>query len=93
MMHLIEILTALTLGGGLLAGGFKAMSKLTRLVDAVESLSEAMHAVVGQVGDHETRLTRIEDRFADLHDDVRAGRKGVDGTGARAPRRTPKTLL
>ena len=61
MAHLIEILTALFLGGSVVGGGFRAMAKLTRLVDAIEHLSASMEHVVGQIGDHENRLTRLED--------------------------------
>jgi len=62
--HLIEVLTALVLGGTVVAGGFRAMAKLTRLVDAIEHLSASMETVVGQIGEHETRLTRLEDTNA-----------------------------
>lgn len=92
MTHLIDILTALVLCISIIGGGIRAISKLTRIADSVERLSQSMEHVVVQVGDQETRLTRIEDRFADLHNDVRAGRKGADGSGVRTPRRTPKTL-
>jgi len=60
--HLIEILTAIVLGGSIIAGGFKAMAKLTRLVDAVEGLNESMGTVVGQIGDHERRIGKLEDQ-------------------------------
>ena len=62
MTHLIEILTAIVLGGSIIAGGFKAMAKLTRLVDAVEGLNESMGTVVGQIGDHERRIGKLEDQ-------------------------------
>jgi len=64
MTHLIEILTAVFLGGSIIAGGFKAMSKLTRLVDAVEHLSASMENVAGQIGDHEQRIGKLEDARA-----------------------------
>jgi len=60
MTHLIEILTALALGGSVVGGGFKAMAKLTRLVDAVERLSASMEHVSEQIGAHEQRLIRLE---------------------------------
>ena len=89
MTHLIEILTAIVLCGSIIGGGIQAIAKLTKIADSVERLSASMEHVVLQIGDHETRLTRVEDRFADLHDDVRAGRKGVDSSGATGrPRRT-----
>ena len=87
MTHLIEILTAIVLSGSIIGGGIQAIAKLTKIADSVERLSASMEHVVLQIGDHETRLTRVEDRFADLHDDVRAGRKGVDSSGAAAPKR------
>lgn len=34
----------------------------------------------GTLTDHERRITRVEDRAALLHDDVRAGRKGMDAS-------------
>ena len=87
----VEILTAIVLGGSVIGGGFKAMARLTRIADGVERLSESMEHVVQQIGDHEMRLTRVEDRFADLHDDVRAGRKGIDASGVtgRAASKSP----
>ncbi len=91
MTHLIEILTALVLGGSILAGIVRTVAMLTRIADSVERLSTSVEHVVGQIGDHETRLTRVEDRLADLHDDVRAGRKGADSSNTR-PRRASKTL-
>jgi hypothetical protein len=87
MTHLIEILTAIVLSGTIIGGEIKAISKLTKIADSVERLSASMEHVVVQIGDHETRLTRVEDRFADLHDDVRAGRKGADSSAVAAPRR------
>jgi hypothetical protein len=60
MAHLIEVLTSLVLGGSVITGGFKAIAKLTRLVDAVEQLSESMKTVAGQVGDHEKRISVLE---------------------------------
>jgi hypothetical protein len=80
--HLIEILTALVLSGSVIGGGIKAISKLTRIADSVERLSRSMEHVVTQIGEHETRLTRMEDKFQDLHDDVRAGRRGHDASRA-----------
>lgn len=60
MTHLVEILTALVLGGGVLGSGFRAISRLTRLVDAVEGLGESMKMVARQIGDHEKRIDRLE---------------------------------
>jgi len=91
MTHLVDILTALVLGLSLIGGGIRVVSKLTRIADGVDRLSVSMEHVVTQIGDHETRMTRIEDRFADLHDDVRAGRKGADSSNT-PPRRSSKTL-
>ena len=91
LTHLIEILTAIVLSISIIGGGIQAIAKLTKIADSVERLSASMEHVVLQIGDHETRLTRVEDRFADLHDDVRAGRKGADSSNTR-PRRASKTL-
>lgn len=90
MNHLIEILTALVLSGSIIGGGIQAIAKLTKIADSVERLSASMEHVVLQIGDHETRMTRIEDRFADLHDDVRAGRKGEDSSNT-VPKSRPRT--
>lgn len=60
MAHMINVLTALTLGGGVIGGGIKAMAKLTRLVDAVEHLTGSMERAVGQLGDHESRIKDLE---------------------------------
>jgi len=62
MTHLIEILTALALGGSIVGGGFRAMTKLTRLVDAIEHLSASMEQVVRTIGKHEKRIGRLERR-------------------------------
>lgn len=59
-MSIVDILTAVVLAGSIVGGGFRAMSKLTRLVDAVERLSSSMETVVGQIGDHERRITGLE---------------------------------
>ena len=58
--HLVEVLTALALGGSVVGGGVRALAKLTRLVDAVERLSASMEHVVSQIGEHEKRLAVIE---------------------------------
>ena len=51
---------------------------------ATEKLSGAFERFSEQtdnkIADHEQRITRVEDRFADLHDDVRAGRRGQDAS-------------
>ena len=60
MATIVETLTAIMLGGAIIAGGFKAMAKLTRLVDAIERLSGSMEHVVGEIGDHEKRITSLE---------------------------------
>jgi len=60
MAHLIDVLTALVLGVSLIGGGVKVVSKLTRIADAVDRLSGSMEHVVEQVGNHETRLDRLE---------------------------------
>ena len=91
MAHLIEILTALMLGSGILGGGIKAVHGFTKSADSVEHrletigdhlavLAASMERVVSQIGNHEMRITRIEDRAAALHDDVRAGRTGQDAS-------------
>jgi hypothetical protein len=50
--------------------------------EATGTLSAAFDRFTEKTGqtltDHEHRITRVEDRFMDLHDDVRAGRKGED---------------
>ena len=48
-----------------------------KLSDAFERFSER---TAGTLTDHEHRITRVEDKFQDLHDDVRAGRKGADAS-------------
>ena len=48
-----------------------------KLSDAFERFSERTD---GTLTDHEHRITRVEDKFADLHDDVRAGRRGEDAS-------------
>ena len=60
LTHLIEILTAIVLGGSVIGGGFRAIAKLTRIADSVERLSASREHVVGQIGDHETRIDRLE---------------------------------
>lgn len=60
LTHFIDILTALTLGVAIIAGGIRAVSKLTRIADSVDRLSESMEHVVTQIGDHEARIDRLE---------------------------------
>jgi hypothetical protein len=52
-------------------------SATDKLSGAFERFSERTD---GTLTDHEHRITRVEDKFADLHDDVRAGRKGTDAS-------------
>ena len=56
----VELLTALVLGFSMIGGGIKAISKLTRIADSVDRLSRSMEHVVGQIGDHEKRIDRLE---------------------------------
>ena len=60
LTSLVEVLTAIVLGGSIIAGGFKAIAKLTRIADSVDRLSESMEHVVMQIGDHEKRIDRLE---------------------------------
>ena len=60
MTHLIELLTAIVLCGTILGGCVRGVSKLTRIADSVDRLGESMQHVVGQIGDHEKRLDRLE---------------------------------
>ena len=60
LTSLVEVLTAVVLGGSVIAGGFKAIAKLTRIADSVDRLSGSMEHVVMQIGDHETRIDRLE---------------------------------
>ena len=60
MKNLVDSLTALVLGVGLLGGGWRGIAKLTRIADSVERLSGALEHVVSQTGDHEKRITHLE---------------------------------
>ena len=57
--------TALTAVIGALAGllgiGVRLTMVLTRLVDTVRELNQSMKDVVAHVGNHESRITRLED--------------------------------
>lgn len=66
LSHIIDVLTALVLGGSILGGGIKAVNKLTRIADAVDRLSESMEHVVTQLGDHERRIDGAEQRVTKL---------------------------
>lgn len=65
MNIVIEILTGIVLAGSIIGGGAKGLTKMTRLVDAVERVSNAMEETAGQIGDHEARLRALESRKAD----------------------------
>lgn len=51
----ISILSPAIVLGGV---AIMATAKMTRLVDAVERLSKSMEEIVGQLRDHEHRLTK-----------------------------------
>jgi len=94
---LITVLGALVVALGVIAAGLRwiyqqgsSSQKLVNSIDgntfATNKLSMAFEKFSEQTDnkltDHEHRLTRVEDKFADLHDDVRAGRRGVDASGS-----------
>ncbi len=79
LTHLIEILTAIVLGGSILAGLVRTVAMLTRIADSVERLSSSMERVVASIGDHETRLTRLEDEAPRSRRTAERKRPGVTG--------------
>lgn len=71
MSHVVDVLTALTLGGAIIGGGIKAVQRFTRAADSVEhrletianrlaELATSMEHVVTTIGDHEKRIDRLE---------------------------------
>jgi hypothetical protein len=56
----IGVLTAIVLSISIIGGGVRAISKLTRIADAVERLTGSMEHVISQIGDHEKRIDRLE---------------------------------
>jgi len=62
MTNLPDTLAVVTLGSAIFGAGWKAVAKLTRIADAVDRLSQSMEHVVSRVGEHENRITRLEER-------------------------------
>ena len=60
MNSVVGVLTAIVMGASILAGFGRGISKLTRIADSVDRLSESVERVVDQIGDHEKRITRLE---------------------------------
>ena len=61
MNSAVGVLTVIATGMAIIGGGIRAISRLTRIADSVERLSASMQQVVGQIGDQEKRITRLED--------------------------------
>lgn len=88
-------LGAMVVALGVIAGGmrwiYRQRVSSQNLVNSLESNTEATgllstafekfsEKTAGTLTDHERRITRAEDKLADLHDDVRAGRRGADAS-------------
>jgi hypothetical protein len=92
---IMTVLGSLVVAASVIAAGLRwiyqqgvSSQKLVNSIDINTSATDKLSSTFerfsertdGTLTDHEHRITRVEDKFADLHDDVRAGRKGADAS-------------